>query len=89
MVFENLRALALRVAEILKGCKTYENGENRVKNFYHSRKIQNKLVYVKISAQNNFGNSSKVDFKFLVPLAATQTQNSKGRQFFKGGNDLV
>jgi len=40
------------------------------------------LVCLKISAQNNFGNSSKVDLKFLVPLAIMQTQNLKGRQFF-------
>ena len=41
-------------------------------------------VCVKISAQNNFGNSSKADLKFFVPLAVMQTQNSKGRQIFKG-----
>ena len=35
---------------------------------------------VKISARNNFGNSSKADLKFFVPLAVMQTQNSKGRQ---------
>jgi len=39
-------------------------------------------VCLKISAQNNFGNSSKVDLKFLVPLAVMQTQNLKGCQFF-------
>jgi len=39
---------------------------------------------VKISAQNNFGNSSKADLKFFVPLAVMQTQNSKGRQIFLG-----
>ena len=44
------------------------------------------LVCLKISAQNNFGNSSKVDLKFLVPLAIMQMQNLKGRQFFRGGN---
>ena len=41
-----------------------------------------RLVCVKILAQNNFGNSSKVDLKFIVPLAEMQTQNLKGRQFF-------
>ena len=37
-------------------------------------------------AQNNFGNSSKSDLKFFVPLAVMQTQNSKGVKFFRGGN---
>jgi len=37
---------------------------------------------MKISAENNFGNSSKADLKFFVPLAVRQTQNSKGRQIF-------
>ena len=36
---------------------------------------------VKMSAQNNFGNSSKADLKFFIPLAVMQTQNSKERQF--------
>jgi len=31
------------------------------------------LVCVKISAQNNFGNSSNADLKFFVPLAVMQT----------------
>jgi len=39
-------------------------------------------VFLKISAQNNFGNSSKADLKIFVPLAVMQTQNSKGRQIF-------
>ena len=39
---------------------------------------------VKISAQNYFGNSSKADLKYFVPLAVMQTQNSKGRQIFQG-----
>ena len=39
---------------------------------------------VKMPAQNNFGNSSKADLKFFVPLAIMQTQNSKGRQIFQG-----
>jgi len=43
-------------------------------------------VCVKISAQNNFGISSKADLKFFVPLAVMQTQNSKGCQFFRGRN---
>ena len=42
------------------------------------------LVCLKISAQNNFGNSSKANLKFFVPLAIIQTQNSKGRQIFQG-----
>ena len=41
-------------------------------------------VFLKISAQNNFGNSSKADLKFFIPLAVMQTQNSKGRQIFQG-----
>jgi len=39
-------------------------------------------VCLRISAQNNFENSSKADLKFFVPLTAMQTQNSKGRQTF-------
>jgi len=39
-------------------------------------------VVLKISAQNNFENSSKADLKFFVQLAVMQTQNSKGRQIF-------
>ena len=42
------------------------------------------LVGLKISAKKNFGNSSKADLKFFVPLAVMQTQNSKGRQIFQG-----
>jgi len=41
-------------------------------------------VFLKIWALNNFGNSSKADLKFFVPLAVMQTQNSKGRQIFQG-----
>jgi len=36
---------------------------------------------VKMPAQNNFGNSSKADLKFFVPLAVMNTQNSKGANF--------
>jgi len=39
-------------------------------------------VCLKISAKNIFSNSSKVNLKFLVPLAVMQTQNLKGRQLF-------
>ena len=41
---------------------------------------------MKISAENNFGNSSKADLKFFVPLAVMQMQNSKSAKFFRGGN---
>jgi len=39
-------------------------------------------VCLKISARNNFGNLSKADLKFFVPLAVMQTQNPKGHQIF-------
>jgi len=42
------------------------------------------LVRLKISAKENFGNSSKADLKIFVLLAVMQTQNSKGRQIFQG-----
>ena len=76
----------------IKGCvKHTKMDKNRVTKTFHLQKIKisfhpSRLVRVIISAQNNFGNSSKVDLKFLVPLAVMQTQNSKGRQFFRGRN---
>ena len=42
------------------------------------------LAGLKISARNNFGNSSKADLNFCVPLAVMHTKNSKGRQIFQG-----
>jgi len=67
--------------------------KNRVKNYFLFAKISKNLkisfrtyslVGLKISAQKNFGNSSKADLKIFVPLAVMQTQNSKGRQIFQG-----
>jgi len=67
--------------------------KNRVKNYFPFAKISKNLkisfrtyslANLKISAQKNFGNSSKADLKFFVKLAVTQTQNSKGRKIFQG-----
>ena len=62
---------------------------NRVTGILNSRKSQVKLSGLRPNRPENispkkFGNSSKADLKFFVPLAVMQTQNSKGRQIFQG-----
>jgi len=70
------------------GRKTYKNGEKSSWNFFSTRENLKisfhaySLLCLKMSAQNNFGNSNNGDFKFFVPLPVLQTQNSKGRQIF-------
>jgi len=59
--------------------KTFPTCENLKVSFHASIRVS-----LKISAQNNFENSSKADLKFFVPLAVMQMQNSKGRQIFQG-----